>query len=501
MNYPLRYLESFDSIRAPWQSGTNVDADEAHAQAYIETMVSLAFGHDIVIQQSFALDSLAFQNVLRDFKAAYDRVTADGAAGDFWLDKKLPIRLHLYGARTFREAAEGVFRNIGDGNFHSHLYPDLIGGDAYAIADDLREGREPFRLREFLDGDQRGGSFHAVWEWYGRSHENNELKVVSPDPRAQIGLGELLTPILSHTSSLSKSLADQGLLDHPTVARLLGAIQTLDKTSDREVSFRSRSGLYSNSSWGAKGGPSAGELVGDDLPLVQEVISTLYNRTTVDSIGVVGSACYSTPVSNPVSADDRLIAQRLALASATSARGGQRPTRTPARYVSEPSDPPMEIEIKSAAAAAGLFGEQFGPKSSNAVAAFEGILRLRQDPKWQLGIQEISDAYFSGDFDRYAGAVTSHLDVVAQGVGRHLIVRAESGGMSFTIEDPTQGGAILSLALGSWLGFDAQAAEPAASFALGILMPKARIRLAQNASVKRSRRAWAEAVGVPRRQN
>lgn len=503
MDHPLRYLESFDSIRAQWQRGPNVHADEARAQAHIEAMVSLAFGNDIVIQQSFALDSLAFQHVLSDFKKAYDLVAADKTSKEFWANEKLPIRLHLHGSTNFREAAAGVFRKIGDGKFHSHLYIDLTGEqDAHAIASDLLSNGRTFRLMECLGGDERAELFQNLWAWFGTSRAGNEREVVRPYPAAaQMGIDELLAPILNETSSLDKELARQELLDHPTVFRILEAIRTLDDGSGRVDPFHSRSGLYSSASWAEGGGPSAGVIVGDSLPLVQEVISTLYNRTTINSMGGIASAYYSTPVSSPVSADDRLVAQRLALAAAANARGGGPPIRPPGGHVSEPSGPPMEIEIKSETVSARLFDEKFGPQSKNAVHAFEGILRLRQDTTWQRGVREIHAANLSRDFDRYVRAVNSHLDVVARGVGQHLIIRADSSGLRFKMEDPSQGGAILSSVLGFWSGFDLEAAEPAFSLALDHLTPKVLMKAAQHASVKSSRRAWTEVVVAPRRQN
>jgi hypothetical protein len=503
MDYPLRYLESFDSIRAQWQRGPNPSADEAHAQAYIETMVSLAFGNDIVIQQSFALDSLAFQNVLSDFKQAYDLVAEDRASNEFWANEKLPIRLHLYGSKNFREAAADIFRRIGDSRFHSHLYPELTGEqDAHAIADDLLSNGRTFRLMEWMGGDERAELFQDVWTWFGTSQAGNERQVVRPYPAAaQMGIGQLLAPVLSERSSLYRELASQDLLDHPTVSSILRAFRDLDDVSRGVDPFGSRSGLYSNSSWLAGGGPSPAEIVGAALPMVQEVVSTLYNRTTVDSMGGIASAYYSTAVSTAVSADDRLIAQKLALAAADHARGAGRPTRSPGSYVGGPSDPPMEIDIKSGSGGATLFDEQFGPRSRNSVHAFEGILRLRQDPKWQRGVREINAARLSGDFDGYVTAVNSHLDLVARGVGRHLIIRADSSGLSFKVEDPSQGGAVLSSILGLVSGFDLEAAEPAISLALDHLTPKVLIKAAQHASVKSSRRAWTEVVAAPRREH
>src|SRR6266516_6581485 len=95
----LQYLESLDSIRAPW-----IDREErtfSDLQILLEVVLSLALGRQVVVPQPYALDSLGFLRaagiVLRARNAARNR--------NEHLPKDMPFRLHLYGANTFEEAA------------------------------------------------------------------------------------------------------------------------------------------------------------------------------------------------------------------------------------------------------------------------------------------------------------------------------------------------------------------------------------------------------------
>ncbi|TLM87195.1 hypothetical protein [Pseudarthrobacter sp. NamE5] len=500
MEYPVRYLESFDSIRAGWQPGPNVPADEARAQACIETMVSLAFGRDIVIQQSYALDSFAFQLVLTDVVQAYERVLSEPSSTKFWANENLPIRLHLYGHKSFRGAAADVFRRIGRGEFHSQMYPDLTGEpEALVIADEIFNHGRDLRLYEFFAGDGRSELFRNLWAWFGESVQGEGRRIVEPVPEKALNIDLLLAPLLSDESVLLAGPKGEELVADPVLGEVVTALRTLAKSSGRQSPFKSRSPLYSNRPWADSGGPSAGQMVGDTLPLVQEVVSTLYNRTTVASIGRA-SAYYSTPMSSPEYADDLLKVQELALASAAAAKAGTQPKRQPGAYEGLPANPPMEIRINSKDGVRGSFNRKLGPGSGNTVSAFESILQLRQEPKWQKGIEAIDASYYGGDLDGYVSAVHSHLDVVAQGVGRHLVVRTGYGGQTIFFQDPSQKGAMLSAAIASGTGMEAQAIEPFVSLGVDLGLGWIAERRAQGAAVKDMRQAWTEVVIPPRRR-
>lgn len=497
MEHPVRYLESFDSIRAGWRPGPDLASEEARAQACIETMVSLAFGYDIVIQRSFALDSLAFQYVLRDFRAAFRSVTAEKKAQEFWKGRKLPVRLHLYGHKTFRESASSVFEGIGKGTFYSHLYPELLGQEeAKQIGRDLKDGRI-FRVMESVGGDDRAELFESLWDWFGQASIGNDIQVFSPDPQLHIDLQSLLEPILSDESTLFQGQAGAELREDQTLSKLITALRTLQKEAGEQRPFASRSPLYTDQPWAGNGGPSAKEIVQEALPLVQEVANTLYNLTTVASIGSI-SALYSTPMSGPDLAAERLVAQSLALDSAAIAKGARpRPRHLPGHYVGGPALPSMEVGVQSENGVAGEFNKKLGPASGHTVAAFEGLLELRREEAWKSSIQGINEAYFGTDFQAYRQAVLSHLKVVQEHMGRSLLVRINADELGFTMEAPTQLGELAGAGIESSFGIPAQVTEPLLSATIAYGYPRLGMRLARRSSVESMRTAWTEVVNVP----
>jgi hypothetical protein len=494
MNYPVRYFECFDSVRTRWTSEDIIDGDKAYAQAFREALVCLAFGNDIVIQQSFALDSYAFQQVLSDLKEAHASVKQH-ANKDFWKNEKLPIRLHLHGAgvRTFREAAAASFRRMGDGSFHSSLYPDLNDpADAQEIADEIYTSGSYSRLMEFLGDDLRRKLFQDLWEWFGAARTGNEREVVSPQPLPHTGLNDLIAPMLHDSSLLCRGLADQGLLADRSIASVIKALRVLDAASGVKSSFASRSGLYGNGPWSAGGGPSAGELVGDALPLVQEVVSTLYNRVTVDSIGVA-SASYSTEISDAGLADGRLRVQDLALRSAVSARG-----ENPWPELSEgkSKQPAFELTIVDRDGKSQQpFDTLYGPTSGRTVDAFQAVLLLREDPTWRDGLAKLSAASASGDRVRYGEELRAHLHVISEKLGKHCSFRPDPTGFGFTVQDPTLPFDVVDPVL-AW--FDAESLKPFVAAGRALLGPKIGSYLTSKRSTKATERALALVVAAPR---
>ncbi|GAA1167007.1 hypothetical protein [Nocardioides aquiterrae] len=127
---PTHYLESLDSVRAPVRAigdrvhGISQEQAEQAAAARCEALVALAFGRDIVVPQSFALDSFACQNLVRTVAAAE---SAAGLAND--LMRPRPVRLHLFKAQRFVDAAASMFNKVNDASWTSSLYPDLSRTD------------------------------------------------------------------------------------------------------------------------------------------------------------------------------------------------------------------------------------------------------------------------------------------------------------------------------------------------------------------------------------
>jgi hypothetical protein len=104
------YLESFDSVRAPWQLDLR-SRETQYVGASMEALMMVAFGRDLVIQQSYAHDSWVFLNVLRDVRKAYNHIprAAKVALGA----EPLPVRLHLFRAESFAEVFRGNVIKMG----------------------------------------------------------------------------------------------------------------------------------------------------------------------------------------------------------------------------------------------------------------------------------------------------------------------------------------------------------------------------------------------------
>ncbi len=493
LTYPVRYFECFDSARTQWTSETIIDGDKAYAQAFREALVCLAFGNDIVIQQSFALDSFAFQQVLSDLKEAHTSVMQYSNTV-FWKKEKLPIRLHLHGegVRTFREAAASSFLKMGDGSFHSSLYPDLKDpAEAEEIAKEIRATGTTSRLMEFLGDDLRRKLFCDLWKWFGVARTGNEREVVTARPLPYLSLNELIAPMLHDSSLLCRGLADQGLLADHSIASVIKALRDLDAASET-TSFASRSGLYGSRPWSAGGGPSAGEIVGDALPLVQEVVSTLYNRVTVNSIGVA-SASYSTEIGDAESADGRLRVQDLALRSAVSARGDN---PWPEVNHDKFKQPAFELTIGgSAGTNRKSFDDMYGPKSRRTVDAFQAVLLLREDPTWRDGIAKLAAASAAGDHVRYGEELRAHLHVIAEKLGKHCSFKPDPTGFGFTVQDPTLPFGVVDPIL-AW--FDAESLKPFIAAGRALLGPKIGSYLTSKRSVMATERALALVVAAPR---
>jgi hypothetical protein len=120
MNQML-FLEAADSVRSGYNPTDSVDLPSpAQARQYrhlgLETLVRLAFGADLVISQSYAIDSYAQQEVLRDLSIAYAGVSRDLPSEERY--GPAPARIHLFGVdpevgtpiRTFRQASAAIFR-------------------------------------------------------------------------------------------------------------------------------------------------------------------------------------------------------------------------------------------------------------------------------------------------------------------------------------------------------------------------------------------------------
>ncbi|MDQ0851099.1 AcrR family transcriptional regulator [Arthrobacter sp. B3I9] len=504
MRQPVHYLESTDSIRSRWDptSVTAVGGREAHAQLFIETLLSIALGRDIAIQQSFAFDSYAFQMVLVDFKAAHDAVAVPPALLDSV--ETAPILLHLHNVDSFAESVASNLRRMAPNSpgvrpFFSSLYPDLHDRqELLAIADDVQHGAIDSFTR--LLGDVRAPLFEDLWAWFGgtrRANPDRRIKVLEVKPPAEEAppsLGAMLSPLLDPSSPLLHALKKRGYWDkQEEIRQVIEALQTLHREAGTPSPFADRSLLYGHWNWhGAT--ESAESLVGSKaIGLVREVISTLYNQVTVDSMSL-DSASFSTPMSRPGIAEQELAAQQLALWSRGAAMGHDPWSAAVGDSANAAPDLEVHIDVTDQDAqnsALGVFKRKDDTQRPLMREAFEAVLQFRKEPRWQTGIDRIRAAVDDGDKSAIDYAVDAHVASLADALsGKCVVGREKLGGIRVTLP---VGAALLANAteylsgtINPWLGVGA------AGLAAGILPVKN--RLAQRAFHRNARTSLGQLV-------
>lgn len=277
----FQYLESLDSVRAA--DGT-ADGDLRHGlttlQAFLEILMALALGREVVVPQSYAFDSGAF------LLAAERVLNARAKAAPESTDR--PFRPHLFGdgIRTFDQAIGAMVTRVHDEQrpFVSSLYPDLARLDRRAV-DELAGDLDQFFPR--VAGDTFARPLELVRE------EFRTTAPVRARPRPDgVRLDRALADLLDPGSAVSAQAADMDDAERDVLERLKAAVAALDP--HQPAAFGQRSRLRSAAPWpGRRDGLSARQVVGADLDLVVEFVDTLYNRAVSDSIGVA-TAVFST---------------------------------------------------------------------------------------------------------------------------------------------------------------------------------------------------------------
>src|SRR6266568_2216738 len=119
----FQYLQSLDSVSAPWvgQGGPVHVGDRAltrRDQIFLDVLMTLVFGRDVVVPQSYAFDSGGFLEVAAMVLKARDSARANA-------DR--PFRLHLFKFDTFDQAVEDMLSRVGslERPFYSSLLPKL----------------------------------------------------------------------------------------------------------------------------------------------------------------------------------------------------------------------------------------------------------------------------------------------------------------------------------------------------------------------------------------
>jgi hypothetical protein len=433
----LRYLESMDSVRSRWDLEDSRRRDDAYAQCFIESLITLAFGLDLVVQQSVALDSYAFQRTLVDLGAAYDRVRNESKG--FKNSGPMPVRLHLFNTDTFANSIASNLRRMANGAdrpFKSSLYPDISDLKAKRInkmADDFsRYGRS----HDFstVIGSDRDEMLTALLAWFGTADKHDRRRVVEakPDSR-QVALDEAVAVLLKKRSDLMEGLKKRPDLERPSIHQAINALRTLKKEFKKKFPkgspFGDRSRLHLDSPW-IPGGPSALEIVGsvDTLRLVREMINTLYNRVVVQSIGVA-SASYTTDIGAADQTEDELAIQDLALRAFESAKGYDPWT---AEVQHEDGSPlALKVELRGGEAFDNL-RQRFG--DAQAVDSFAAVLRARHDPTWTKSFIDLDRWSRFESEKKFEEAIDAHVAMLASVLrGACKVERTSTSKVRFTI--------------------------------------------------------------------
>jgi len=500
----FHFLESMDPIRATWESPDEVVA-ETYSHVFVETIMSLALGRNVVVQQSAALDSYAFQQVLLDFKRAHDDVVLSRPR--LRGKRSAPVMLHLFNADSFADsiakslvsmAPTAAANETASGQelpFESSMYPDLRGDMRLrSIAEEIRSGSIDGFMH--LIGSERATLFEGVWEWFGAARRNSPdrlEKVVEASPAPYIGVRAMLAPILDPYSDFSRRLESNGYNSNPTVESLVRALRSLDKRSAVNDAFSKRSRLYGPWPWD-EAGKSAEDTVGmESLTLVREVINTMYNRVIVDSIGIA-SASYSTAIGDPNNVGHEFAAQQLALESYDYAvRDRDRSRRT----LREGDQTFGGSHIR-------ISGLPKGPRSSvmklfegnRATEAFRALLEIREDPRWKSGVERIEQARRRKDQAAVDDAVDAHIDVIARALaGKCVFDKTSGGGIRIAVHGMgaaavSEAAQVLTGTFNLWL--------PVAAAALAAAAPQVQEGFSKHGTYRKTRAALGEMVGTPR---
>ena len=310
-----QYLESLDSASTPWTEPGAVDDAGKERQAihqlqvFLEVLMTLALGRDVVVPQSYAFDSWGFLQVARTVLDA----RGPGAADEH------PFALHLSGAQSYDEAVSGMLARVRDRHrpMVSSLLPELH--------DRAVEPRLPRDIGELLQrgwlSTDRAGALDVVRAEFSR------LPRLRANPRPDpVGLSQLLAQFAGESSAMTQLARSYSEPFREVHQDLIDAVRRLDPTHRNE--FRQRSRLRMRKPW--PGDPqrrTPEEIVGrEKLDLVIEFVDTLYNTVVADNIGVA-PVTFTTDLAlggRPLMA--RAIAQDLALAGYAAMTGGSLPS-------------------------------------------------------------------------------------------------------------------------------------------------------------------------------
>jgi hypothetical protein len=280
----LHYLESLDSVRAPWPGdGARGPHD---VLVLLEVLVVLALGRDLVVPQAYALDSYSFLTVASRILRARDRIRADDH----------PFRLHLYGVDSYGEAVGAMLGRVGklERPFFSSLFPELQDPAGHGL-DPAVVARQASTLDRLLSsdwiGDERAEGVELIYREFSR-----RPRAAAHPTRTVVTVEDVLRDVVDErTAVVLEARSHRGRAHREVWQVLRKAITELDPY--RRGTFDQRSRLRQTTAWfGDRDGRAAGDVVGghEQLELVIEFVDTLYNRQITDSIGDIAQATFTT---------------------------------------------------------------------------------------------------------------------------------------------------------------------------------------------------------------
>jgi hypothetical protein len=403
----VQYLESLDSVRTGPGSGVPDDvASIAELQTFLEVLMALALGRQIVVPQSYALDSGAFLRVAHRVLAARPAVSEDR-----------PFRPHLFGdgIDDFDDAFVAMLRRVHDPDrpFHSSLYPAL---QRMTAADVERVLADLDRRLVRVTGEVYVEPMKAVLQEFRRTD-----RYVVPAPGTGLRLDTALAELVDPHSTLSASAA--GILGSQRAMydRLTAAVRRLDPS--RPGPFGQRSRLRQDVPWpNDPDGRTAAQLAGADLPLVIEFVDTLYNRVIADSMGGP-LALYSTgPAADDEQLDARQLAQELALGRPPLLMDEEHPDIAPLFQVVD-TGTRAGGDVRVRRDLAELFEH-----GAEALVPLMGA-RSRPGDRFWRGLREVAEAVEARDRRAHDKALEKHLGYVGKLLVGQVDVswRAEAG--------------------------------------------------------------------------
>jgi hypothetical protein len=388
----VQYLESLDSVRTGPGSGVaDRDARLAELQTFLEVLMALALGRDVVVPQSYAFDSGAFLRVAHRVLSARPKASEDR-----------PFRPHLYGPgiETFDDAVRDMLTRVHDEHrpFHSSLYPALQDMTAPEVA------------KVVADLDDKlvavtGNAFAYPLLTVLREFRVTERFPV-PGNGTGLSLSAAVSALVDPRSTLS-SLA-QGLLgtQREVYERLRSAVARLDE--DAPGAFGQRSRLRQNVPWPNRpDGCTAAQIAGEDLPLVVEFIDTVYNRVVADSMGRPTALYSTTATADDTQLEARYLAQELALG---------RPPLLDANGEDSEVPPYFHVGARTSGAKRDkLLVDDLAKLFEAGAEALEPLMAARSRPSstfWR-GVTQLDEATGAGNRAAYERARDKHLAHVA----------------------------------------------------------------------------------------